>query len=66
MFRHIRFEDELPKNPQPPGLAKLIAEASAAGFEAVRMATQDKPFGYRVTFQRQAEPLAASGDGQKV
>jgi hypothetical protein len=34
------------------GLAGIIREAGKDGFEAVRMETSKKPFGYRVTFQR--------------
>ena len=33
-------------------LALTIAEAAIAGFEAVRLETWKRPFGYRVTFQR--------------
>ena len=33
-------------------LARMITEANAAGFEAIRLETWKQPFGYRVTFQR--------------
>ena len=32
-------------------LARTITEAASAGFEAVRLETWQRPFGYRVTFQ---------------
>jgi len=36
-------------------LARMITEANSAGFEAVRLECWQKPFGYRVTFQRMAD-----------
>jgi hypothetical protein len=32
-------------------LARTITEAASAGFEAIRLETWKRPFGYRVTFQ---------------
>ena len=46
----------------PYGLAGMIADAKAHGFEAVRMERTRFPFGYRVTFQhkdtRSLSPLS--------
>jgi hypothetical protein len=36
-------------------LARTITEAASAGFEAIRLETWKRPFGYRVTFQRMAD-----------
>jgi len=32
-------------------LARTITEAASAGFEAIRLETWQRPFGYRITFQ---------------
>lgn len=44
-------------------LARTITEANSAGFEAIRLETWKRPFGYRVTFQRMAD--ASEGRGAR-
>lgn len=50
----------------PSGLEKMLTEARAAGFTAIRMDAIRFPFGYRVTFTRSQAMYLASGDGRKV